>query len=45
MLGPQNWLAALAMLFVLFTPYQTLVQTVIIQTTKFAWASRWTATT
>ena len=27
-LGPQQWLAALAMLFVLFTPYQTLVQTV-----------------
>jgi MFS family permease len=30
MLGPQHWLAALAMLFVLFAPYQTLVQTVII---------------
>ena len=30
MLGPQQWLAALAMLFVLFAPYQTLVQTVII---------------
>jgi MFS family permease len=30
MLGPQHWLAALAMLFVLFSPYQTLVQTVII---------------
>ena len=29
-LGPQHWLAALAMLFVSFTPYQTLVQTVII---------------
>src|SRR5580704_18568336 len=30
MLGPQHWLAALAMLFVLFAPYQTLVQTVVI---------------
>ena len=30
MLGHQHWLAALAMLFVLFAPYQTLVQTVII---------------
>ena len=30
MLGRQHWLAALAMLFVLFAPYQTLVQTVII---------------
>ena len=30
LLGPQHWLAALAMLFVLFAPYQTLVQTVII---------------
>ena len=30
MLEPQHWLAALAMLFVLFAPYQTLVQTVII---------------
>ena len=29
MLGHQHWLAALAMLFVLFAPYQTLVQTVI----------------
>ena len=29
-LGPQHWLAALAMLFVLFAPYQTLVQTVVI---------------
>ena len=28
-LGRQHWLAALAILFVLFTPYQTLVQTVI----------------
>jgi DHA2 family methylenomycin A resistance protein-like MFS transporter len=28
-LGPQQWLAALAVLFVLFTPYQTLVQTVL----------------
>jgi MFS family permease len=28
-LEPRHWLAALAMLFVLFTPYQTLVQTVI----------------
>ena len=30
MLEPRHWLAALAMLFVLFAPYQTLVQTVII---------------
>ena len=29
MLEPRHWLAALAMLFVLFAPYQTLVQTVI----------------
>ena len=29
MLGQQHWLAALAMIFVLFAPYQTLVQTVI----------------
>jgi MFS transporter, DHA2 family, multidrug resistance protein len=29
MLGPRYWLAALAILFVFFTPYQTLVQTVI----------------
>ncbi len=29
MLGPQHWLAALAMLFVLFAPYQTLVETVV----------------
>ncbi len=29
LLGRQHWLAALAILFVLFTPYQTLVQTVI----------------
>src|SRR3954470_23041460 len=29
MLGHQHWLAALAMLFVLFAPYQTLVQTAI----------------
>ena len=29
MLGRQHWLAALAILFVLFAPYQTLVQTVI----------------
>jgi MFS family permease len=29
LLEPQQWLAALAMLVVLFTPYQTLVQTVI----------------
>src|SRR6516225_8798511 len=28
-LGRRHWLAALAILFVLFTPYQTLVQTVI----------------
>jgi MFS family permease len=28
-LGPRHWLAALAILFVLFAPYQTLVQTVI----------------
>jgi hypothetical protein len=28
-LGRQNWLAALAILFVFFAPYQTLVQTVI----------------
>ncbi len=28
-LGPRHWLAALAILFVFFTPYQTLVQTVI----------------
>ena len=28
-LEPKQWLAALAILFVLFTPYQTLVQTVI----------------
>jgi MFS family permease len=28
-LGRQHWLAALAILFVFFTPYQTLVQTVI----------------
>jgi MFS family permease len=30
MVKPQQWLAALAMLFVLFAPYQTLVQTVVI---------------
>jgi MFS family permease len=30
MFEPRHWLAALAMLFVLFAPYQTLVQTVII---------------
>ncbi len=29
MLEPRHWLAALTMLFVLFAPYQTLVQTVI----------------
>ena len=29
MLEPRHWLAALAMIFVLFAPYQTLVQTVI----------------
>ena len=29
MLGPRYWLAALAILFVFFAPYQTLVQTVI----------------
>ena len=28
-LGPRHWLAALAILFVFFAPYQTLVQTVI----------------
>ena len=28
-LGPRQWLASLAILFVLFAPYQTLVQTVI----------------
>ena len=29
MLEPRHWLAALAILFVFFAPYQTLVQTVI----------------